>query len=353
MTIRGVLFASVMTLTGALALPQPGAAQDKTVRMSMQSWFPGNLPHAGSTGKDIERKVAKATNNTVRIRFYEPGALVPPAECFDAVASGSLDACWSTPAYWHGKNPAFSIFSAVPFGPNWPELIAWFYKGGGKEIYDGLYNKANIQAMPCGGMIPEASGWFKKEIKSLDDMKGLKMRILGLGGAVLQKLGVSTQLLAGGDIYPALELGSIDATEFAAPSVDRVLGFHEVAKFYYFPGWHQPATFYDLMMNLDRWKALSETQRFQIEMVCGDNLRQVIAEGESIQGETLEFFKSKGVQIRRWPPEMLEQYRKAWHEVAADYSAKNETFKAAWSSQQKFRDNYKTWRELQDLGGMR
>lgn len=345
--------AKVATLVAAVALAvgvtAPARAADKPVRWNMQSWFPSKLPQAGSIGKSIETKVNAVSGGNVQIRFYEPGALVPPSQCFDSVASGALQACWSTPAYWHGKDPAFSVFSAVPFGPNWDELLAWFYSGGGREIYDELYGRYGIYAMPCGGMVPEASGWFKKDVKSLQELKGMKMRILGLGASVVEKFGVSTQLLPGGEVYPALELGTIDAAEFAAPTVDLALGFHQVAKNYRFPGWHQPATFYDLMMNKKNWDGLSATQKAQIETVCGDNVRQVIAEGEAAQTKALRELQAKGVKVERWSKQDLDQLHQAWMTVAQEYSAKSPMFKRAWESQQSFRKDYRTWKELQAL----
>jgi TRAP-type mannitol/chloroaromatic compound transport system substrate-binding protein len=343
-TIRVIVAAVTLAVAGAAA-----HAADKPVRWNMQSWFPSKLPQAGTIGKAIETKINLVSGGNVQIRFFEPGALVPPPQCFDAVSSGALAACWSTPAYWHGKEPAFSVFSAVPFGPGWEELLAWFYSGGGREIYNELYHKNNIHAMPCGGMVPEASGWFKKDLKGVGDLKGLKMRILGLGGSVMEKMGVSPQLLPGGDVYPALELGTIDAAEFAAPTVDLVLGFHQVAKNYWFPGWHQPATFYDLMMNKKNWDGLSATQKAQIESVCGDNVRQLIAEGEAAQTKALRELQAKGVKLNRWSKEDLDTLHKAWLQVADEYSAKSPMFKRAWESQRSFRQDYKTWKDLQAL----
>lgn len=340
-----VLAAAVAFAMGATC----AGAADKPVRWNMQSWFPSKLPQAGSIGKGIETKIAVVSGGNIQIKFFEPGALVPPPQCFDSVSSGALTACWSTPAYWHGKDPAFSVFSAVPFGPGWAELLAWFYNGGGREIYDELYHKNGIHAMPCGGMVPEASGWFKKDIKGVADLKGLKMRILGLGGSTMEKMGVSPQLLPGGEVYAALELGTIDAAEFAAPTVDLALGFHQVAKSYWFPGWHQPSTFYDLMMNKKNWDALSKTQKAQIESVCGDNVRQVIAEGEAAQTKALRELQSKGVKINSWSKSDLDALHKAWITVAGEYSAKSPMFKRAWESQQAFRKDYKMWKDLQTL----
>ena len=215
-----------------------------------------------------------------------------------------------------------------------------------RKFTNACITSTTCSALACGGMIPEASGWFKDEMNSVDQFKGLKMRYLGLGALVLDELGASTQLLAGGDIFPALELGTIDATEFAAPSVDWNLGFWQIVKNYYFPGWHQPATIYDIMINLDRWNALSDAQQAQLEMVCGDNIRQAIALGESMQPDALAMHKSKGVQVHRWSPEILKTLEETWRNVAADLSAKDATFKETYESLTNWQEKYQVWLDL-------
>ena len=172
------------------------------------------------------------------------------------------------------------------------------------------------------------------------------MRFFGLGAKVMEKLGVSTQLLSAGDIYPALELGTIDATEFSMPAIDLKLGFHQVAKYYYFPGWHQQSTFFDLMINKEKWEGLDKTQQAQIEAVCNDNLAYGFAEGEAIQFAALKELQEKGVNIKKWSPEMLDAMRGAWEEVAGELAAQDADFKEAYDSLQGFRANYKIWKDI-------
>jgi TRAP-type mannitol/chloroaromatic compound transport system substrate-binding protein len=215
------LAASALVLTGLLAGANAGEATADRVNWKMGSAFPSKLVQLGSGGVNLSERLEAMSGGDIRIRFYEPHALVPPLEMFDAISAGSLDAAWSTPGYWFGKEKSLALFAAVPFGP---------------------YAKHNIKALICGVIAPEASGWFRKEINSTDDLKGLKMRFFGLGAKVMEKIGVSTQLIAGGDIYPALERGSIDATEYSMPAIDLDLGFYQIAKHYYFPGWHQQST---------------------------------------------------------------------------------------------------------------
>ena len=320
--------------------------EDSVVRWKMASTFPGNLNIIGEGGLNFIKRIDTVSNGSIKIKFFEPGALVPPLEVFDAVSTGAVDAGWSTAGYWAGKIPAVQFFTAVPFGPNASEFLAWYHEGGGKQLWEEIYARHNLHPVQCELISPEASGWFKNEITSLDDLKGLKMRFFGLGAKVMDKIGANTQLLAGGDIYPALELGTIDATEFAMPSIDLDLGFYQIAKHYYFPGWHQPASALELMINLDKWNALSESQKAQIEATCSENVVKTLAMAESRQPKALEELQSKGVTLHRWSDEVLAELEAAWFEVVEEESASNEDFARVWNSLSEFRKSYKTWKDL-------
>ena len=188
--------------------------------------------------------------------------------------------------------------------------------------------------------------WFFRYVGTKICLTPMKMRFFGLGAKVMEKIGVSTQLIAGGDIFPALELGTIDATEFSMPAVDLDLGFYQVAKHYYFPGWHQQSTLFELMVNMDKWNKLSATQKAQVESACGDNIRNGIAEGEAIQVEALKTLESKGVKIHQWSQEILDTLEQAWLEVVEEESARDEDFKRSWESLSTFRKNIETWKSL-------
>ena len=255
---------------GAIAAAAVGQADAADrVRLNVASAYPGSLTQLGTLGKDMVKRINEVSGGSIRAKFFEPKALVPPAEMFDAISAGSLDAAWSTPGYWYGKEKALAMFGSVPFGPQAGEYLAWIYFGGGQDLMQKIYAKHNIHSMICGVIAPEASGWFRKEINSVEDLKGLKMRFFGLGAKVMEKMGVSTQLLHTADIYPALERGTIDATEFSMPAIDLKLGFYQIAKHYYFPGWHQQSTLFDLMISKSKWDAMDKTQKAQIEAVCG------------------------------------------------------------------------------------
>ena len=318
----------------------------KTIRWKMASSFAGNLVQLGDQGHLIEERVRTLSGGNMELKFFEPGALVPPLEIFDAVSTGSVDAGWTAAGYWAGKVPALQFFTAVPFGPNAGEMVAWMYYGGGLDLMQEIYARHNIYSQPCNLISPEGSGWFTKEINSVEDLKGLKMRFFGLGAKVMEKVGVSTQLLAGGDIFPALELGTIDATEFSMPAIDLDLGFYQVAKHYYFPGWHQPLSMGELMINLDNWNSLNNMQQELINAVCKESLLRGLAQGEAIQFPALQELVSKGVTLHRWSPEILQTLEAAWNEVVTEEASNDEDFARVWTSLQEFRKGYKIWGDL-------
>jgi TRAP-type mannitol/chloroaromatic compound transport system substrate-binding protein len=328
-----------------LFFAQPVEAQDKRVRIQMAGAFPSTTGLLGPTQIGLVETLRKLSNNTIDIRFFEPGALVPASQYLDAVGNGSLDAAWTVSGFWTGKDIAFAMYASVPFGPEAGEYLAWMKHGGGEQLMKELHAKYNVEVVPCGIISPEASGWFRREIKTLDDLKGLKMRFFGLGANVMQKLGVSTQLLQAGEIFQALQLGTIDATEFSMPVMDLTLGFHQVAKHYYFPGWHQMSTINELIVSKGKWAELSETQKEMIRVACDATMLRQLAEGEAVQAKALREIQSKGVTLHRWPKEFLDAFEKAWKEVAAEQAEKSPEFKKAWDSYSKFRGEYKIWRD--------
>ncbi|MBM3492004.1 MAG: TRAP transporter substrate-binding protein [Alphaproteobacteria bacterium] len=333
-------------LACALLLAGGAGAQDKKVRWKMASAFPGTLDVVGEAGPRFSKLIDRISGGTMEIKFFEPGALVPALQTHDPVATGSIDAAWTAAGYNVGKVPASPWFTSVPFGPSFSEFMAWLTYGGGDEIRDDLYARVGIKGLHCNAIVPEASGWFRKEIKSVAELKGLKMRFFGLGAKVMEKLGVSTQLLAAGDIYPALELGTIDATEISFPSMDLRLGVHQVAKHYYFPGWHQLTTILEFIANGEKWRALSDQQKAMVEAACSDSIRWGIATSDSRQFKALNEIKAKGVTLHYWPKETLAAMKDAWDQVVKEESAKDADFKRTADSYNKFRTDYAIWREL-------
>ena len=337
--------ASMKTLMGAsvIALTAMGAQAQETLEMT--SAFGKNLPILGTAALGFVDKI-NGISESVEFEHFDPGELVPTLEALDAVSSGSVDAAYTTAGYWQGKMTAASLFAAVPFGPEAGEFLAWMLYDDGKELFQELYdrNGYDVHVTPCGVIAPETSGWFKNEITSMADLEGLNMRFFGLGAEVMQRLGVSTSLLAAGDIFPALERGAIDATEFSMPRIDARLGFYNIAKFNYFPGWHQPSTMFELLINKDVWEGLDERSQKQIEVACMANITDNLAEGEATNFTAMvDNTENQGVTIKQWPPEMLATFESTWNEVAAELAAEDEFFKTVWDDLQEFRAGYKVW----------
>ncbi|WP_424971855.1 TRAP transporter substrate-binding protein [Dinoroseobacter sp. S76] len=332
-----------MAAISCLSLAATGASAQEVLEMT--SSFGKNLPILGTAGVDFVEKI-NSISEGVEFEHFDPGELVPTLEALDAVSNGSVDASYATAGYWQGKITAASLFAAVPFGPEAGEFLGWMLYDDGAELYQRMYDEAgyNVQVLPCGIIAPETSGWFKNEITSMADLEGLNMRFFGLGAEVMQRLGVSTSLLAGGDIFPALERGAIDATEFSMPRIDARLGFYNIAKFNYFPGWHQPATMFELLINKDRWNDLDERSQKQIEVACLANITTNYAEGEATNfAAMIENTEKHGVTIKTWPDEMLATFESTWNEVAAELAAEDAYFKEVWDDLQEYRAGYKTW----------
>lgn len=337
---------AAVTVTAGFIVGVVGAAESADrVRWKMQSAFGSKLSIVGEVAARYEGLMDRISGGEVKIKFFEPGALIPPLECFDSVSKGAIESCWGTAGYHTGKVPALAWFTAVPFGPEVGEYFAWLQYGGGDEIYHSIYAEHGMKALHCSVIAPESSGWFREKITSLDQLKGMKMRFFGLGARVMTKLGVSTQLLAGADIYPALERGVIDATEFSMPSIDLDLGFYQIAKYNYFPGWHQQSSIGELLMNGDEWKALTDQQQAWFEAGCGESIVWSQARSEALQFKAMQELQEKGVEIVRWPDEFLDAFRAAWDEVVAEESAKDPLFKKTYESYKAFHEEYQIWLE--------
>jgi TRAP-type mannitol/chloroaromatic compound transport system substrate-binding protein len=305
--------------------------------------FPTSIPTIGDGLKYFKKLVETNSAGTIRIKIYEPGKLMPAFEIHDAVSTGKVNAGYAVSGYIQGKVPAASLFTAVPFGPPLAEYAAWFYFGNGGKLYEEMYqkNNFNIKPFPLAFLAPETAGWYKKEINSPKDLKGLKIRFFGLGGVVLSKLGASVTTIPGGEIFPALEKGAIDATEFSLPAIDTKLGFYKVAKYNYFPSWHQPATNIEILFNKDFWdKKLSARQRSIIETAIQATNFYTIAQSVSQQGKIVEENAEKHhVKNMVWNKDLLALYKKTWIKVVNEQAAKDPFFKKVWDDLKTFMKN--------------
>ena len=341
---------TVAGLAGTFALALVSTADAQRVKWKLHTAWGSSVPHIGVEAVRFADDIKALSGGTFILKHFEPGALVPANEGFDAVSKGAIEAAWGTAGYDVGKYPALAFFTAVPFGPTLGEYMGWIWYGGGKEIGQRVYNKHNIHPMHCMAIGPETSGWFRTEITSLEQLRGLKMRFFGLGARVMQKLGVSTQLLAGGDIFPALEKGVIDATEFSMPAMDIKYGFYQVAKNNYFPGWHQQVSIGILHVNMDKWKSLSAQNKKIMEVACRSSMLRSYVETEAVNPKAMVEMGTKyGVKTHRWKDEQLAVFEKAWMQVLEEDAKKDPLFKETADSYHAFRKMYAKWGEAQAL----
>lgn len=322
------------------------SAEAADIKIDMQGGYASNVGVLGPAQHNLIKVINAISGGSIEMEFHEPNSFVPNLESLDAVGNGSLDAAWTSPGYWTGKDGAFALVGAVPFGPSAGEYLAWMKFGGGRELWDELYAGYNVKAIPCGIIPPEGSGWFREPINSLEDLQGLKMRFYGLGAKVMEKLGVSTQLIGGGEIFQALQLGTIDATEFSMPVMDLTYGFYQIAKHYYMPGWHQQSTMNDLIISMDIWDEMDDSQKAIMEHGCEANQLWQFAFGEAEQGPAMKELREKGVEFHMWSDDIMGAMEEKWAEVVEEEKADSEMFGRMWESLSVFRADYKDWKDM-------
>lgn len=337
------------TLILGAALAALGITGVNAADYNLQSAFAKGLPVLGPGIDRFAKTVATLTNGEVNFIHLGDGELSPAFEIFDNVGAGAIPAGMSFAAYAAGRAPAAALFGSMPFGPDAIKYVSWVHHGGGLELWREIYAPFNVVPMPCGVIISEAGGWYTREINAPDDLQGLNIRIGGLGGAILSKLGANAMSLPAGEISTALETGRLDATELSFPMVDRLLGFDKVAKNYYFPGWHQPSGFIEFYMNKDMWDGLPDQHRAAIETACMDLNLWTIGTAVAGQQEYLDAFRANGVEVRRFPNEVIEALRGATEEVYAEQSEADPMFARVMDSYRSFSAAYDEYQDLNRL----
>lgn len=337
--------AAAFSLGAAVALTAASAAQaQKKIRWKMASSYASSLDVIGPAGVKFAEDVTKMSNGAFEIKFFEPNALVPPLQVFDSVSQGSIDSAYTAAGFHAGKIPAAVFFSTVPFGPQTGEYLAWMKFGGGKEMHEEIYAQFGVKPFHgCSINAPEASGWFRKEIKSVDDLKGLKFRIAGVAGQIVAKLGAVPTQVAGGEIYQALERGTIDAAEWVGPYDDEKLGLAKVARYYYYPGWWEGSAALHLFVNKDKWNSLPDDYKAVLEAACGEATVWMMAKYDSVNPEATKRLVASGAQLRAFPRPVMEACYKVWNELTAEMSAKNEDFKKAYEHMRAFQADQVAW----------
>lgn len=337
LTAAGVGMAASTLAAPAIAQSQP------EIKWRLASSFPKSLDTIFGAADVIAKRVAAATDNKFQIRSFAAGEIVPGLQVLDAVQAGTVECGHSANYYYVGKDPTFAFDCAVPFGLNARQQNAWMTIGGGLELMREFFKEYNVIQFPAGNTGVQMGGWFRKEIKSVEDLKGLKMRIGGYAGKVLSKLDVVPQQIAGGDIYPALEKGTIDAAEWVGPYDDEKLGFFKVAQYYYYPGWWEGGPQLSLIVNLAQWESLPPSYQAILESACAEANTYMLAKYDAQNPGALKRLVGNGTQLRPFPREVMAACHKAAFELYDETAATNPRFKKVYEAWKTFREEQMLW----------
>ncbi len=341
--------ASAAALTAAASAARAqGGGGNPSVKWRLTSSYPKSLDTLYGAGPSLAKTVGEMTDGKFEIQSFAGGEIVPGLQVLDAVGNGTVECGQSYAGYYIGKNPAFVFDGSLPFGMTPRQHYAWYTFGGGKALIDELYDSAGVISINMGNTNGQMFGWFRKELKTVDDLKGVKMRVAGFGGKVMAKLGVIPQQIAGGDIYPALEKGTMDAVEWVGPYDDEKLGFHKVAKYYYLPGVLELEANNGFYINKAAWAALPPHYQAILRGACAATLLEMMASYDAKNAKAIGSLVAKGTQIAVLPPEIIKALRKALEEVLDEEAAKSEQFKRILASWRPFRNEQHRWFSLAD-----
>ncbi len=323
--------------------------KDKTYNWRLVTSWPKNYPGLGMAPERIADLVEEMSDGQMTITVYGAEEQVPAFGVFDAVSSGSHQMGHSGGYFWKGKVPAAQFFTSVPFGLTADEINAWVNRGGGLELWREIYEPFNIYPIPAGNTGTQMFGWFNKEINSLEDVKGLKMRIPGIGGEVLKEAGGIPVTLPGGELFTALQTGVIDATEWVGPYNDLTFGFHQAARYYYYPGWHEPGPMLELIINLDEWNSLPKHLQVIIETatkaVNQDMLDEYLAKNNQALTELVEVH---GVELRRLPDDVIEEFRTISDQILEELAQEDETIAKVYNSYKSFKQDVSEYHKISE-----
>ena len=333
---------AAVAAAGTLAAPAIAQSMPE-LKWRLTSSFPKSLDTLYGGAEFFSKVVAEATDNKFEIRPYAAGEIVPGLQVVDAVGNGTVEMGHSASYYYFGKDPAFALGTAVPFGLNTRQMEAWLRWGGGDEALNEFYKNYKVVGIATGNTGCQMGGWFRKEINTVDDLKGLKMRIGGFAGQVMSKLGVVPQQIAGGDIYPALEKGTIDAAEWVGPYDDQKLGFNKVAPYYYYPGWWEGGAALSLYCGDKAYEALPPAYKEAVAAACGDTVSWSVAKYDAQNPKALRELVASGAKFLPFPQSVMEASFAAANELYAETVAKNPKFKKVYESWRPFRNEEVLW----------
>ncbi|MGD9617062.1 MAG: TRAP transporter substrate-binding protein [Alphaproteobacteria bacterium] len=347
---RAFIASGGLGLAGAAALAAPAIAQSQPeIKWRLASSFPKSLDTLYGGAERFTKQIAEATDNKFQIRVFAGGEIVPPFQVLDAVQNNTVEVGHTASYYYVGKDPTFAIDTTIPFGMNARQMNAWMTHGGGTELLRKFFQDYNVHNLTVGNTGAQMGGWWRKEIKTLADLKGVKMRIAGLAGEIFGRLGVVAQQIPGGDIYPALEKGTIDAAEWVGPYDDEKLGFYKVAKYYYYPGWWEGQTQNVVFINLDQWNKLPKSYQAIVTGAAADTYLWMLGKYDTDNVAALRRLVANGTELRAFPREILEAAYKASQDYYAELSQQNPKWKAIYEPWKQFLDNEVQWFRLNEF----
>jgi TRAP-type mannitol/chloroaromatic compound transport system substrate-binding protein len=338
--------ASVGLAAGATMAMPAIAADAPSIKWRLASSFPKSLDTIYGGAEHMAKRVSDATGGKFQIQVFAAGEIVPGPGVLDAVKDATVEMGHTASFYFFGKDPTFAMDCAIPFGMTMRQLDSWTRHGNGGKLMGEFFAKSNIVSIPCGNTGTQMAGWFRKELKTVADLQGLKMRVGGYAGAVLSKLGVVPQQIPGGDIYPALEKGTIDASEWIGPYDDQKLGFNKVAKFYYYPGWWEGGTTLSAYINAKKFAELPKEYQAILQIACADAHSDMMAKYDAKNPTALKQLVGSGTQLRPLPKEIMDACYKATQELYAETAAKNAEFKKVYDDYKKFMDDQNLWHRV-------
>ncbi|MGB3404629.1 MAG: TRAP transporter substrate-binding protein [Microcoleaceae cyanobacterium] len=329
---------------------QVKAQSQPNIRWKLTTSWPTSLDTLYGSAQTIARRVKEMTNGRFIIQTFAAGEIVPGLEVLDAIQQGTVECGHTSSYYYIGKDPALAFATAVPFGLNAQQQNAWLYQGGGNEAINQVYSQFNIIAFPAGNTGVQMGGWFKREINTVADLQGLKMRIPGLGGEILSRLGVNVQVLPGGEIFLALERGAIDAAEFVGPYDDEKLGLNKAAKFYYYPGWWEAGPTLHLLVNLNAWNSLPSDYQNILQTAALEANTECLAKYDARNPPALQRLVQQGTQLREFSPEILKAAEAMSFDLFEETASKSASFKQVYDSWKQFRESIYLWHSVSELG---
>ena len=331
----------------ATALAAPALAQTQPkITWRVTSSFPKSLDTIFGAAETMSKYVSEATDGNFTLQVFPAGELVPGLESADAVSAGTVEATHTASYYFWGKDPTFALGTTVPFGLNYRQMNAWLYYGGGIDMMNEFFATQNLYYLPCGNTGVQMGGWYRKEINSVADLQGLKMRIGGFAGKIIEKLGVVPQQIAGGDIYPSLEKGTIDAAEWVGPYDDEKLGFYKVAPYYYYPGWWEGGPTLSTMINIGKWNELPPIYQAIMRTACEAANSNMMASYDHKNPTAIRSLVANGTQLRPFPQDVLSAAFDAAQATYAEIGATNPMFKKIHDSQTAFKRDAYLWAQI-------